>query len=360
MNVYLASLFVTIIVNSAIKNSRMKTIQKKQWMLILALIIWGSIMFLRGESVGTDTSGYQNLFAQIASVSWRDLPREFIFRRCPLYVVAIKLLTYISISPQMITFFNAFVYLIGVLAFLYCNSVDFAFSIYGLLGFHYYFYAMNASRMSIAIVLVLWSYHFGIRGKKTKSILFFMVGVLVHNVAIVGIIVMALSWIKVDRIKAYITMWMSVVILSKLKEISILFGKILPSYAAYTDIANGGIGGSGRRWLIALFLIMIFVLCQFWVTVNKTMLKDDEEYWRLSTICIIALISMIIWRNVYIFARIEFFFNYFFLIYIPHCYEKVFTLKSRRIMYVGTEAVLFVPFYIKLVDYLPYIPYWSF
>lgn len=366
MNIYVFGMFFTLFFNAVVKHcNSLDNKRKKDFMFLSALIIWGGIMAFRGTSVGTDTGNYKQLFLETASAGWSELPATFMFQRCPVYAVYSKLVGMISMNPQMIVAMNAFVYMIGMLLFLYHNSSEYGISIYCLLSFHDYFYAMNATRLSLAVMLVMWSYHFGIRNKKKKSISLLIIAILTHSSAVIGAGVTIVSLIKLNRKFTYMFLTAVVIIMPLLRQIAVIFTYFFPAYASYTSASNGWNsiyyegGGGGRRALIALFLFAIFSVCLIWKTRFKIRSTDDEIFWRLFFLSMIAILSMIVWRKVYIFARLEYYFNYFFLVFIPYCTEHFFNQKSKRVVYLTVIAVMFVPFYVKLADYLPYITFFA-
>ena len=339
--------------------------RKKKLMFGFALIVWGGIMALRGTSVGTDTLNYKQLFLETVSAGWAELPQTSLFYHCPVYTIYSKLAGMICADPQMIVAVNALVYMTGMLLFLYKNSTDYGISIYCLLSFHDYFYAMNAQRLSLAVMLIMWSYHFGIRNKKKTSILFLILAILTHNSAVAGAAVTFASLIQMNGRITYVFLTAVAVIMPLMRQIAVIFTYFFPAYASYANISNGWNsiyyegGGGGRRALIALFLLVIFGVCLIWKLRFKIRNTDDEVFWRLFFLSMIAILSMIIWRKVYIFARLEYYFNYFFLIFIPYCSEHFFNKASRRMVYASVIAVMFIPFYVKLADYLPYITFFS-
>lgn len=360
MNIYVIGMGLTLVLMGALKVWQGTEKRKKQCMFWFAFLFWGGVMAVRGVSVGTDTWNYQALFQEASFVSFRELPGYYLFQRCPAYTLYSKMISVFCSHPQAIVFMNSVVYMAGILSVLYKNSDNFGMSVYLLLAFHNYFYAMNATRMSMAAMFVMWAYHFGIRGKKKGSALCFVLAVFTHSIALVGAVPVFLSWIKVNWLRAAAMAAVCCVAIPSLRIAASLFIKIFPAYADYLNAGNGWNniyyegGGGGRRALIAFFLMAIFLLCLIWKQAHRVVLKDEGIFWRLLVICSIALISMVVWRKVYIFARLEYFFTYFFMLFVPFCIERFFKQKHRIAAYAGIIAVLFVPFYVKLADYLPY------
>lgn len=366
MNVYVFGMFFTLFFNIAVKHSSMLDSKiKNKFMFLSALIFWGGIMAFRGTSVGTDTWNYKQLFIETASAGWRELTADFMFQRCPVYAVYSKLAGMISMDPQTIVIINAFVYMTGMLLFLYWNSPELSMSIFCLLSFHDYFYAMNATRLSLAVMLIMWSYHFGIRNKKKKSIIFLFLAIFTHSSAVLGTVITVSSMIKMNRRLTGMFLTAAAVVMPLLRQIAAVFVIFFPAYASYASTSNGWNsiyyedGGGGRRALTALFVLALFTVCMIWKIKFKIRKTDDEVFWRLFFLSMIAVLSMIIWRKVYIFARLEYYFNYFFLIFIPYCIEYFFNKESKKIAYLTVIAVMFVPFYVKLTDYLPYVTFFN-
>ena len=80
----------------------------------------------------------------------------------------------------------------------------------------------------------------------------------------------------------------------------------------------------------------------------KIVFEDESEFWTLFTLSMIGIELMTILRHNYTAARVEYYFTYFFMLFLPMCIERFFNKKSKYIAYGGTIAILLILFYIRI------------
>lgn len=346
---------ITMYLLKVIKNEKLRN----KILLCIFILFWGSLMAFRSLSVGSDTYNYAaNIFPRIATQSIINLSE---FYRMPVYAIYNKIVGIISTDPHTIIIFTSFIYTIGVTVFLYYNSYNFSMSCFYFISIVYYFFAMNAARQSLAMMLVLWAYHYMIRKLYFPSILMLILAVGTHFTAIVGVLIVIMPMINMTHKKSLIIITAVFVSTFLLDTIFSLFVKIFPSYAGYLDVSNANSAfttSEGNRIYLALILLAIFAACYFWKEKKKIVFNNENEFWTLFTLSMIGIEFMTILRHNYTAARVEYFFSYFFMLFIPFCIEKTFEKKSRYIMYGGTISVFLVLFYIRIQPYLPYV-FWG-
>ncbi len=355
MNVYtigMAGTLLTMYLLNAIKNESLR----KKILLWLFILFWGSLMAFRAFSVGTDTFNYAvRIFPRIVTNRLTDLNE---FTRMPIYTIYNKIVGVISTDPHTIVIFTSYIFVIGVTVFLYFNSENFSMSCFYYLSIAYYFWAMNAARQSLATMLVLWAYHFMKRKMMFPSIFMIILAIGTHATAIVGVIIIFLSFINMNRAKSLLAIVITFALTFLLDTSFVLFVRLFPSYAGYLDpsgIFSAYETSEGNRAYVALVFLAIFGFCYYWKQHKKIAFEDESEFWTLFTLSMIGIEFMTILRHNYTAARVEYYFTYFFMLFLPMCIERFFNKKSKYIAYGGTNAILLILFYIRIQPYLPYV-----
>ena len=355
INVYtigMAGTLLAMYLLNAIKNEFLR----EKVFLWLFILFWGSLMAFRAFSVGTDTYNYAvNIFPRIAAHHLADLNE---FTRMPIYTIYNKIVGKISTDPHTIVIFTSFIFVIGATTFLYFNSENFSMSCFYYISIAYYFWAMNIARQSLATVLVLWAYHFMKKKMVFPSIFMIILAIGTHATAIVGVVIIFLTFINMSRAKSLLVIVITLVLTFMLDTSFMLFVRLFPSYAGYLDpssIFTAYDTSEGNRAYVALVFLVIFIFCYYWKQHKKIVFQNESEFWTLFTLSMIGIEFMTILRHNYTAARVEYYFTYFFMLFLPMCIERFFNKKSRYIAYGGTIAVFLILFYIRIQPYLPYV-----
>ena len=332
--------------------------KRRMVIVIFFMIFWGSILCFRDLTIGSDTSHYVDICQRISCLSWKEFLKDWEFIKFPLYMLFNRGISLISTNAYWYIFVNSFVYVVGVLLFLYRNSRNIAMTLIYFLVLHFYFLAMNINRQSIAIMLVMWAYHYWNKAKIKKGLFFLVCAVLVHNTALIGISILAICLFVNGRKGFKITALIGLLLCLLAKLLAVVFVKIFPAYEDYFSpnspfsITNDM--SEGNRIYVAIFiLILLFV---FWLWKNRRGLKSiqDMVFWRIMALSVVGLELMILQNGNEIFARLELYYTYFLVLMLPEIVERFVKKESRGIFYCTTLMVLFIPFYAKLDDYLPY------
>ena len=87
---------------------------------------------------------------------------------------------------------------------------------------------------------------------------------------------------------------------------------------------------------------------------NKRNIVKDKKYWIYVTLSIVSVELMILQSNNDVMARLELYFSYFFMLSLPYFIENNIQNNDKYFIYIVLMIVLFVPFLLKIKDYLPY------
>lgn len=341
-----------------INNKWLKTDFNKKIVALLFCILWGGIAALRNSSVGTDTFHYTEIFQRISLTNWSNITQDIEFKKFPLYITYNKIVSLFIKTPNAITFVNSLIFVIGVVLFLYFNSKNFGISLYCFLSLHYYFLALNIMRESLAIMMVMWAFHFAIRNKLLKALIINILAILVHYTAVLGLGVLFVTLFCKKSYNAYLILILCTIVIIFFKQIIIFGVRFFPQYNDYIN-GNGQFtilddSSDGRRKYVALFLLLIFVFCWIYPSLNKRNIVKDKKYWIYVTLSIVSVELMILQSNNDVMARLELYFSYFFMLSLPYFIENNIQNNDKYFIYIVLMIVLFVPFLLKLKDYLPY------
>ncbi|WP_058953378.1 EpsG family protein [Clostridium tyrobutyricum] len=334
---------------------------------ILFCIHFGGIMMIRSSNVGTDVKMYTGLFRVISYSSVKDAFK--LIQSAPLYVLYNKAVALISTNPQTIIIFNSFIIIILAGIFIYRNTSNVLASIYCYIFLYFYFTSFNIARQFIAIVLVINSFYYLKNNKIIKFLILIAIATLVHNTAIVGLILLPLSRIKWNNIKIGILAIITAIIMGLYNKILSLFLIVFPRYNMYIN-GNSQFSladtGHGKNIIVSFFYLAIVILCMYYLrkTKQKTeMFNVRKELYFLTSILTIAVVGGIIFYNNLLISRIILYFSIFVVIYIPRIIDNISRTKfTRFILYYTLMILVAVPGLVELYNnisgVIPYGAFW--
>lgn len=368
LNIYVLGMFFTLMLmvcfpTAELVNNRkglFNTTLKLNKFILTSFFIcfWGFIAAFRNLSVGTDTLNYSNIFIRIINTEWIDLYHDVEFGKFPLYLIYNKIVGIFFHAPNAITFFNSAIFVIGVVLFLYYNSKNLGMSLFLFLSLHYYFFALNIARESLAVMLILWVFHFAIRNKKFVALFINVLAALIHFTAMIGLIVLFITLFCNKHNRALIIVVVFSIGIVFLRPLITLFVQIFPHYKDYVygdgafSILNNT--SDGKRVYIAIFLLCIFILCFLFSDKAVPKKQIEGKDYVLLVLFVLSVLLMIIHRKNEVMARLELYFTYFFMISVPYFVSNKLARKYQTVTNLLIVMVLLIPFYTKLVNYLPY------
>ena len=158
------------------------------------VLIFGSMIAFRAESVGTDTRYYNQLFKNLVGVDYIWNFHEF--WKYPVYSVIGRLLSFVSKDPQIMVAFTGF-FIVGANAFfIYRMSRDVMLSLYLYVVLDLYMFAFNITRQNFAMAVILLAYlrFEDSRPKQGIALIFLAMGC--HSLGILGFAMVPLFVIK--------------------------------------------------------------------------------------------------------------------------------------------------------------------
>ncbi len=327
--------------------------------VITFILIFGSFMAFRAESVGTDTRHYNQLFRNIANVE--HVWNFYEFWKYPVYSVIGRLLSFVSKDPQIMVAFTGF-FIVGANAFfIYRMSRDVMLSLYLYVVLDLYMFAFNITRQNFAMAVILLAYlrFEDSRPKQGIALIFLAMGC--HSLGILGFAMVPLFVIKNQKKMRQIYLCGSFLFAAVGIRLATLFVRI---FSFYTLSSSSGFSffeadSSGNRMYTAFLILAIEGVGLYLFRVHEWSEEDRLKFSRLASISNIALFSMIFMRHYYAFARAERFFLQFVVVLIPLILSNVHKKNNYRIIKYMLAAVLFLPYVTKLYHYLPYANFWN-
>ena len=342
---------------SFILNKEIYRLSQNQQKIFAFVLIFGFVLCLRDLSVGTDTRHYAGIFKAIANA---NRVSEYVqFSKMPAYVYLARILSFITQDPRIMIIVSGLTTLICTGLFIYYDSPNILFSVILYLFLDLYMPAFNIARQALAMSIIFISYLCLERKKYSLSIVYFVIAVMFHRTAIVAFIMFVFHFLHYTKKKLLLIQFLIIAAEFALIRLIPLFLRWFPIYSNFEN-AGFSITGSdsgGNRIYTALVIIVIEILG--YNNIHKIEIEKFDRFCKLLCISNVGVFSMIIYRHFYLFARIEKYYYQFLIILIPMCIDSIKTKKYRTIVLVGTIGILFIPYILKINDYLPYMFMWS-
>ena len=359
--IYIASFILFIICACCIQYMcDIHAISVKQYkfaLSLVALMIFAPIGAFRDVTVGTDTVSYVNIFETISQLSWHELPSSIFLQSCPTYSYYCKFISMFSKSGMCLIMCNFMIFLAGVAYFIYIESKNVFMSWVYFIVFHYYYFAMNAARQSLAMMLCLYVFYFYKNKKYYLSLFFFILAITTHVTAAIIIPFIFCLNINMRRRSSLAAVVICCVLFYVLSSHLAIVSLLLPHYSGYVT-SSGGIHydsvESGQRLFFAVFLLVLFVFIYIIKLQSKYPL-NKMAFNNLTCFYFIVLFFMFAGEGNVLFARLQTYYLYFLIIYIPYFCENYLNKTDRIFIYFSTTVVMLFPWYIKLQGYLPYL-----
>lgn len=358
---YIVNLLFMLLYAVLICILRKNKIKRNKTFLILACIHLGLIMALRSYNVGADTKTYAELFVKIAT----SYDFFSVIDSAPLYVLYNKGLSYISTNTQFIIIMNSLLIMVGMGIFLYRNSSNPIMSMYYFVTLYFYFRGFNIARQFIAIVIVINSYYYLKNQEYKKYFLLIFIATLVHNTAVVGLVLYTLRRISWSNKRIGILAVVTTISMLSYEKILNIFLKIFPRYSMYMGGGTFNLTdtGEGKKILVSIFYLGLVILCLLALKFkkNKDQLVKNEMYFLTAIMTVAVVIGVLFYNNMLI-SRIEIYFSIFAIIYIPKIIDYIGG-REKVLLHYGTMLVTAVPMLAQLSynisRVVPYEAFWN-
>lgn len=202
-------LYILLILGAFFQSFVFKTQKSRRLFCIFAFILIAGMLSLRHPSMGIDlgygsSEGYLGMFIKIGNCSWKQVFSDTFLNYERGYVIFCKLLSYLSIDPQILMVACAIISVSAIswLIYKYSDSPCLSFIIW--MGLPIFTTNFSTLRQVIAIALTVFSYKFIKEKKLVKFILVVLLASTFHKSAIIFLVAYPLYYIKISKLIQYI------------------------------------------------------------------------------------------------------------------------------------------------------------
>jgi hypothetical protein len=198
--------------------------------LILTFGLFTVLASFRSDSVGNDTAEYLRIFNDISSTGGMSL---YSWRYEKGYLFLNKILSLITDQSQIILIITSVMIMFGFARFIFKYSNNIGLSVYLFFTLGYYGMSINTIRLSLAIVIILFSYDFLREKKLIKFIISVLLASLFHRAALIFLIAWFIVKLKFSYKIIGIAMAGSIGLCVAFPAILQIVLRIFPTYQYY-------------------------------------------------------------------------------------------------------------------------------
>lgn len=323
---------------------------KRRLYIILTFGLFTVLAAFRAENIGNDTVEYLRIFKDISLAG--DMS-NYIWRYEIGYLWLNKILSLLTPQPQIILIVTSVIIMVGFARFIYKHSQMPWLSTYLFFTLGYYGMSMNTIRLSIAIVIILFSYDYLRKQELIKFILAVILAFLFHRTAIVFLLAWPITKLKFNYKTVMYAGIGSVLIYTIFPIILRILLKIFPTYEYYLGslYLNGEIRlASVMNLLVGISIIVMGVFVNYHKQNNTIAYANNNTLniaerkildGQFMTLLLVAGTSVIfISFNFNLLNRVGDYFLVFSIVYLPNAIKQLKD-KKLEILIIYTVVVLF-------------------
>ena len=272
MAIYFVNILIVILVSPICKCKfrvgNIRSIKGEKVYSVIVCCMFSFIMACRDLSVGVDTASYSRIYTFIAkSSSFADAIKNAPLT-APAYVVICRILSYISKDPRIMIVASSLIINIGLMNLINKVSVNAPVSYLSWIGLTQFYFSMNGTRQSMAMIISLHALvMLADNLKNKKAWILFAFAVLIHATA-VALIAAVAGIVLAERINNKKELFFASAAVSLIIAFGYGFGVKLillfvPRYSMYTseDAAFSVFeGASGGRVVFLYLMLLAFVM----------------------------------------------------------------------------------------------------
>ena len=252
MGVYYFILFFILINGVTAKKHRM-------WYVVSTFFVIFLFAALRKYTIGIDLElHYAKNFERIAILPWSEVPSFIAYD--PGFNILCKLISYISTDRQAFIVITSLIVFGLVGRYIYINGKDVVLETFMFLVSFCYMMYMNIIAQAVAMAIFLFAMEFLKEKKYIKYVLAVLLASSIHVSAIILLLMIPLSFLKVDRKNVLRFTVILLFVLFAYNRVFDIFATIIPEFGRYLEAGNVH-GQSTRLGIFALSLILIYVGC---------------------------------------------------------------------------------------------------
>lgn len=252
MGVYYFILFFILINGVTAKKHRM-------WYVTSTFFAIFLFAALRKYTIGIDLElHYARNFERIAILPWSEVPSFIAYD--PGFNILCKLISYISTDRQIFIVITSLIVFGSVGRYIYINGKDVVLETFMFLVSFCYMMYMNIIAQAVAMAIFLFALEFLKEKKYIKYVLAALLASSMHASAIILLLMIPLSFLKVDRKNVLRFTVILLFVLFAYNQVFDIFATIIPEFGRYLEAGNVH-GQSTRLGIFALSLILIYAGC---------------------------------------------------------------------------------------------------
>lgn len=296
-----------------------------KYFVVITLCILVAVPALR-TNIG-DTYVYKQSFESMGSKTLVDIFNDY--GDVGYYVFTFYLYK-ISSNPQIMIFVTALITQVCYFKFFYKYRTYLELEIFMYITSGYFFVTMNGIRQSLAAGILVLATKYLIDRNLKKYLLIVIFASLVHQSALIMILVYFIVRSKPFSKETFIMIFGAVIGVMLFNELIPLLFKLLQgsNYEHYEQVFKEGTEQGAN--IFRVFVVMVPVILSY-------LKKEDLEKWKNGRVfinmAIINLIFMIFSLKTWIFARFTIYFNLYNCILLPCIISKSSNQKEKRILY---------------------------
>lgn len=309
-----------------------KTSSTKRCLVFSSIFLFVLSAF-RAISIGSDTRRYSYLFRYANELSFSQIFEEF--QQEPLYFLLCKIVGFLCNGNfQFMIAFVALLYITSLYVFLDKFSSNSFISFVMLLSLGLFYFSISAMRQTIAISLLLFSYHFVMKRKFVPFALLVALATLSHNSAIVFLLVYFFKNIKIGakQVFAVITsVFLSFIMGDKI--INALF------FLSGNDLGDRNIKTLTWMGFIIQFSIMAFAMLFY----ERTVINNKNNICLYNTMFIGLCIQAFAVNFAEMF-RLSMYFSIFNIALIPNAMDSIKDNRMKKLVEI-LVVLVFLSYY---------------
>lgn len=353
-------------------SNKAKKVYGKNIYSILIMLLMIFITACRGITVGTDTASYTRIFSTIVSADTLKMAISKAPLTAPVYILICRVLGFITEDPRILIVFCSIFINIGLYVYVRKYSDNGFLSYLSWYGLTLFFYSMNGSRQTMALVIILNILPLIINNiKSIKAWLLLIIAINIHSTAVFIIpgilIVKFLERYKKKNNIFVLSSLIAVGVSFAFTIISKLIIFIIPRYNIYFNgtAQYSILRGTGKGGIIVLYLFL-FSIILIWMKNYKALSEDsdmiDKYHEKLLPLINFGIIFGIIYFRNELMNRLLLYYIAIFVSFIPNTVKK-YKGKEKVVIelfiILGLIAYSMISLYRGQNGILPYLFYWN-
>lgn len=309
---------------------------------------------LRSPAVGTDTAP----MAMDYVISFMNFSHK-----APLYQLLRNIFQFIISQPQGYMVMCGLLIIFGTAYYIYSNSKNMILSTFLFFSLYFFFFSMNGARQSIAIILGAFSLSCIWKQQKLAAVLLLISAIGIHNTAILLTPFLALLFIhSIPRRRAFLCLYgLMLVAFTPLMH---LFISVFTDYAFYITGGSAFEVGQNRKILLTVFYACVLCIgISIYYRTKRNNSGPENLQWEILLSCLFnaVIIGILALRSI-LFTRLEYYFSFTMILFIPLILSK-FKQKNRLWINFAVYLLLAMPGIVQFMsnagEILPYTFFWE-